>query len=310
LTERKLVWIAYIAVCVLWGSTFLAVTIGVREMPAILFSGMRFLIAGGLILGFALIRKLPFPTRKRDYLDYAIMGLLLLFISNGLMASAQRWIQSGVASLLVATVPLFTALLEYLFKDNVRLNWQGWLGLCIGFTGVGILVMGDQMTSSNHIFGILLLIIASISWAGGTVYSKRLKPTGSVVTHIGIQMMTGGVALTATGFLLGEGAQFHMTITGMWAMAYLILFGSIIGYSSFIYVLGKWPSAKASTYAYVNPIIAVLLGAVILDEKVTGPKLIAMIVILLGVLTVQTSKGKVTVPAMAIEMATGQEKLS
>jgi len=293
LEECKLVWIAYIAVCVLWGSTYLAVRIGVQEMPAILFSGVRFLIAGGLILGFAWIKKLPFPKRRRDYLDYVIMGILLLFIANGLMASAQRWIQSSVASLLIATVPLFTALLEVVFRDKVRLNFQGWLGLFIGFTGVGILVMGDHMTSSTHFLGVVLSILASLSWAGGSVYSKHLKPTGSVVTHIGIQMITGGVGLTVLGFLLGENTAFHMTVRGMWAMAYLIVFGSIIGYSAFIYVLGKWPSAKASTYAYVNPIIAVLLGAAILDEKLTAAKLIAMVVILCGVLIVQTSKGNV-----------------
>ncbi len=288
--ERKLVWIAYIAVCIFWGSTYLAIRIGVQELPPMLFAGIRFLIAGGITLAFANFKKLSYPSRVQDFKAFSIIGLLLLFGGNGLVVMAEQWVHSGVASLLVATVPLFMALIEYFFIRKERLSWKGWAGLFVGFAGVGILVMADDLTSAVNPLGALLLVLACLCWAGGSVYSKTLKPTGSVVTHIGIQMVAGGVALTATGLVLGEAGRFHPTGTGIGAMAYLIVFGSLIGYSAYIYLLQKWPAARVGTYAYVNPVIAVLLGALVLGEKLTFSVMIATAVILLGVLLVQTSK--------------------
>jgi len=288
--ERKLIWAAYISVCVFWGSTYLAIRIGVQELPPLLFAGIRFLIAGGIILGYAALKRLPYPSRAADFKAFSIVGLLLLLGGNGLVVMAEQWVHSGIASLLVATVPLFMALIEFIFIRKERLAWKGWMGLLIGFAGVGVLVMADDLASAVNPLGALLLIIACLSWAGGSVYSKTLKPTGSVVTHIGIQMLAGGVALTLAGLAAGEASRFHLTPTGIGAMVYLIIFGSLIGYSAYIYLLQKWPAARVGTYAYVNPVIAVLLGALILGEKLTFSVLGATAVILLGVLLVQTSR--------------------
>lgn len=289
--EHKLIWAAYIAVCVFWGSTYLAIRIGVQELPPLLFAGVRFLIAGGIILGYAALRNLPYPSRLKDFKAYSLIGLLLIFGGNGMVVFAEQWVHSGIASLLVATVPLFMALIEYFFVRKERLSWKGWVGLLLGFAGVGILVMADDLTSAVNPLGALLLILACLSWAAGSVYSKTVvKPTGSVVTHIGIQMLAGGIALTLSGLLAGEASRFHLSLRGAGAMIYLIIFGSLIGYSAYVYLLQKWPAARVGTYAYVNPVIAVLLGALILGEKLTPSILGATAVILLGVLLVQTSK--------------------
>lgn len=288
--ERKLIWAAYIAVCVFWGSTYLAIRIGVQELPPFLFAGIRFLIAGGIILGFASYKGLQYPQCAKDYRAFSVIGLLLLFGGNGMVVLAEQWVHSGIASLLVATVPLFMALIEFIFVRKERLSWRGWLGLVVGFAGVGILVIGDGLTSAVNPLGALLLILACLSWASGSVYSKTLKPTGSVVTHIGIQMVAGGTALTGMGLFMGEASRFKPSMSGIGAMVYLIIFGSLIGYSAYIYLLQKWPAARVGTYAYVNPVIAVLLGALVLREPLTLTLLIATAVILFGVLLVQTSK--------------------
>lgn len=288
--ERKLVWAAYIAVCIFWGSTYLAIRIGVQELPPFLFAGIRFLVAGGILLGYAALKGLPYPTRIQDIRSFFLIGLLLLFGGNGMVVVAEQWVHSGIASLLVATVPLFMALIEYFFIRKERLSWKGWVGLLVGFAGVGILVLAEDLSGAVNPLGALLLILGCLSWASGSVYSKTLKPTGSVVTHIGIQMLAGGASMTVFGLLLGEASRFQLSATGIGAMVYLIIFGSLIGYSAYIYMLQKWPAARVGTYAYVNPVIAVLLGNVVLGEKLTPSVLVATAVILLGVLLVQTSK--------------------
>lgn len=288
--ERKLVWAAYIAVCVFWGSTYLAIRIGVQELPPFLFAGIRFLVAGGILLGYAALKGLPYPTRIQDIRSFFLIGLLLLFGGNGMVVVAEQWVHSGIASLLVATVPLFMALIEYFFIRKERLSWKGWVGLLVGFAGVGILVLAEDLSGAVNPLGALLLILGCLSWASGSVYSKTLKPTGSVVTHIGIQMLAGGASMTVFGLLLGEASRFQLSAKGIGAMVYLIIFGSLIGYSAYIYMLQKWPAARVGTYAYVNPVIAVLLGNVVLGEKLTPSVLVATAVILLGVLLVQTSK--------------------
>lgn len=292
--EGRLIWAAYLSVCIFWGSTYLAIRIGVQELPPLLFAGIRFLVAGSVILGFASLKGLPYPTRLQDLKAFSVVGLLLLFGGNGLVVMAEQWVHSGITSLMVATVPLFMAMIEYLFIRQERLAWKGWLGLAVGFAGVGVLVMADDLVEAVNPLGAMLLILACLSWAGGSVYSKTLKPTGSVVTHIGIQMLAGGAALTLTGLLLGEGARFRLSATGIGAMIYLIIFGSLIGYSAYIYLLQKWPAAKAGTYAYVNPVIAVLLGALVLGEPLTPSVAVATAVILVGVLLVQTSKVRIS----------------
>ncbi|HQA48129.1 MAG TPA: EamA family transporter [Bacillota bacterium] len=281
---------AYIVVCIVWGSTYLGIRIGVSDFPPELFSGIRNLVAGSIILMYARVKGLEFPKSRTDIRRLATVGFLLLCGSMGLISWAEQWVHSGVVSLMVASSPLMMALIETIvFKENT-LGIKGWAGLLIGFGGVGFLVMSASGTGSIDIFGSILVILAAFFWSSGSVYSKRFKAAGSVVTHIGIQMLAGGVGLTTAGLLLGEASRVRFTVKSMAAMAYLIIFGSILAYSCYIYVLGKWPSSRAGTYAYVNPLVAVTLGFLVLGEPITYHTIISMVVILGGVLMVQVSQ--------------------
>lgn len=281
---------AYIVVCIVWGSTYLGIRIGVSDFPPELFSGIRNLVAGSIILMYARVKGLEFPKSRTDIRRLATVGFLLLCGSMGLISWAEQWVHSGVVSLMVASSPLMMALIETIvFKENT-LGIKGWAGLLIGFGGVGFLVMSASGTGSIDIFGSILVILAAFFWSSGSVYSKRFKAAGSVVTHIGIQMLAGGVGLTTAGLLLGEASRVRFTVKSMAAMAYLIIFGSILAYSCYIYVLGKWPSSRAGTYAYINPLVAVTLGFLVLGEPITYHTIISMVVILGGVLMVQVSQ--------------------
>lgn len=288
-TEKKVV-LAFIAVCILWGSTYLAIRIGVAHMPPMLFAGIRFLIAGALMLAYVKLKGLPFPTTGKSVAQQALVGLFLLYGGNGLVVWTEQWVSSGSASLMVATVPLFMALIELLLPNRTKIGWSGWTGLLLGFSGVAFLVLSKSGATGIDLMGGFLMLVAALCWAIGSVYSKFCKPTGSIYANIGFQMLAGGVALTATGLLTGEVSRLSFNLTGVGAMLYLIFFGSIIGYSSYIYVLQKWPASKASTYAYVNPVVAVFLGALILQEPLTLNVFISAAVILAGVYMVQRVK--------------------
>lgn len=288
--EEIKVILAYIAVCIIWGSTYLAIRIGVSAFPPELFAGIRFLVAGAIMLLFAYTKGERLPQSFTDIKRQSIIGLLLLLGGNGLLVWAEQWVYSGIASLLFAIVPLFNAVLELFLPNGPRISLPGWLGLFLGFGGVALLVMMDSGTKAVDVSGVLLVLLAALFWSVGSVYSQRFKTAGSTVMNIGIQMLSGGIGLISAGLFLGEAALVQWTVRGVGAMLYLILFGSLLGYSSFIYVLQKWPASKAGTYAYINPLVGVFLGAVILGEPVSFNVLISAVIVLSGVLLVQLSK--------------------
>jgi drug/metabolite transporter (DMT)-like permease len=282
--------LAFIAVCIIWGSTYLAIRIGVTYMPPLLFAGIRFIISGTIMFGYVYFRKLEWPKDPKEWRKQAIVGLFLLLGGNGFVVFASQWVTSGSTSILIATTPLFMALIEYFIPNRPRLDLVGWIGLMIGFLGVIYLIFGKQQVTGIDPLGGGLILLASLCWAAGSVYSKSFKTTGSIYAGIGIQMLAGGTGQILTGLLTGEAARFTLHPSGLLAMLYLIVFGSIIGYSSYIYVLQKWPAAKAGTYAYVNPLVAVFLGFMILQEPFTITILISGAIILVGVYLVQRAK--------------------
>lgn len=288
--EEAKVITAYIAVCILWGSTYLAIRIGVSAFPPELFAGIRFLLAGSLMLLYAYFKKHKFPETFTDVKRQAIVGLFLLLGGNGIVVFVEQWVYSGIAALLLAIVPLFNAILELFLPDAPKLSLKGWLGLVLGFSGVAFLVLFDSGTKVINVSSVLLLMLAAFFWSAGSVYSQRFKPSGSTVMNIGLQMLSGGIGLIIVGLFMGEASRLQLTAKGLGAMAYLILFGSILGYSSYIYILQRWPASKAGTYAYVNPVVGVFLGAVILGEPISSNVIVSSIIILGGVLLVQLSK--------------------
>ncbi|WDU83310.1 EamA family transporter [Caloramator sp. Dgby_cultured_2] len=282
--------LAFIAVCIVWGSTYLAIRIGVSEVQPFIFAGIRFTLAGSLMLLYAKIKTLEFPKSKRDVLNITIVGLFLLLGGHGLVVWTEQWVASSIASILVATVPLFIAIIELFVPNGSRLTLKGWIGLILGFIGVVFLTFTDS-SSAIDVKGAILLLLASLLWAVGSVYQNTFKATGSTVSHIGIEMVAGGISLLIVGLLYGN-INLDITLKGISALLYLIVFGSLIGYSSYIYILQKWPPSKAGTYAYINPIVAVILGAFILNEAINLRIIISTFIILIGVVLVQTSKNK------------------
>jgi drug/metabolite transporter (DMT)-like permease len=287
LTGRVLA--AYVVVCVVWGSTYLAIRIGVRHMTPALFGGLRFLIAGTILLLLALLLKARLPTRRRDWATAAVVGFLLLGIGNGLVVWAEQYVESGLVAILIVTGALWMAGFDALIPgSDTRPTWNQFLGLLVGFAGTMALVGGNlEGLGEIGLLGPVGVIAASASWALGSIYSKRhLVETGPHV-HSALQMLFGGGALVVVGLLRGETASLEFTPEGIGAIAYLIVFGSIVAYTSYVYLLRHAAPAFIGTHVYVNTIVAVLLGWGLLGEHVTPWTFLAMAVILGSVVWVR-----------------------
>jgi drug/metabolite transporter (DMT)-like permease len=282
---------AYLLVCVFWGSTYLAIRIGVGVLPPFLFAGVRFLLAGLLLLGGALAAGERLPRRSRDYVTLALVGLFLLAGGNTLVVWAEQFTPSGAASLFVVTVALWMALFDAVVPGGTgRLSWQVISGLVLGLLGTAVLVEADPRALFHaDLRGPVALTLASASWAFGSVLYKRRHPEAGPYVGAAIEMLAGGAVVTLLGLGLGEAGSVHLTARGLGALSYLVVFGSIVGYTAYAYALQHAPATIVGTYAYVNPLIAVLLGALLLREPVGPRTFLAMGLILGAVLWIQAS---------------------
>ncbi len=290
---KNKVFLAYLAVCFFWGSTYLAIKIGVQDMPPMFFAGTRFLIAGSLMLLYGRFKGYPLPKDFKTIKALSIIGLLMLLGGNGLIVYAEQWVDSSVASMMVATMPLFIALLDKILIKSVELNKWSYVGLLIGFYGVYQLISPSGISPVMRLSDAGIILLAVFLWSLGSVYSTMVKSESSIINKIGIQMLAGGAGLMFVAGITGELTRITFTQSSLLALLYLIIFGSLVGYSSYIYVLANWSATKAGTYAYINPIVAIVLGFIILNEPITFKMIISMIIILLGVFIVQKSKIKV-----------------
>jgi len=293
-----LVVAAFAAIYLIWGSTYFAILIAIKDIPPLLMAGGRFVMAGLLLLLYAKLKKEPTPS-FHDIGKISFAGALMLFLGTGSVAWAEQYISSGMASIIVATVPLWFVLLD-------RQQWKfhfsnGWIiaGLVVGFVGI-IILFGDKKAFSfsgnpMKLVSVLLLAGGTISWAIGSLYSKYKPVNASTSMKAAIQMLAAGVLSVLAAFITGEHHQFAWTQVSLnaWlALAYLITFGSLVGYMSYVWLLQIKPPTLVGTYAYVNPVVAVFLGWLIVDEHISGRQLIALGVILLGVIVVNLSKDK------------------
>lgn len=282
--------VAYVLVCVLWGTTYLAIKIGVSELPPFLFAGLRFFGAGLILLGVARAFGDALP-RRADWKTLAIVGVLLLAGGNAFVVWSEQYISSGIASIFVVTVAMWTALFDALIPGgHGELNWRITAGLLLGFLGTLLLVgatPAEILAADKR--GPIALTFASASWALGSVYAKRHPTQASPYMGAAFQMMVGGGVMALVGSVLGEWPAWHLSLRGVGAMAYLVVFGSILGYSAYTYALRHASATIVGTYAYVNPIIAVLLGALLLHESVGPRTFVAMTMILGAVVWIQFS---------------------
>ena len=277
--------LALAAVYVIWGSTYLAIRFALEGgFPPFLLGGIRFLIAGGLMYAFLRWRGVPAPTRPQ-WRNAAVMGLLLMLFGNGMVNLAEQTVSSGMTAVAVASAPLWIGIFSAMRGDKP--GRMEWIGIAIGFLGVLWLNADSSLTASP--VGLVALLVASLSWSFGSVWSRG-RDLPSPFMSSAAQMLCGGVAMCMVGAAVGERFDGMPSAHGLAAFAYLIVFGSIIGFSSYIWLLHHVRPALASSYAYINPAIAVALGAWLAGERFGSHELVAMGVILLGVVAITFAK--------------------
>jgi len=279
---------AWIAICIIWGTTYLAIRVGVTELPPMLFAGIRWIIAGLILITFLKLTGRRFPSIN-DIKHIAIVGIALLGIANGLVVVVEQWIPSGLAALLISTLPFWMVGFEKVTQKGPKINFYTITGLLIGIAGV-FLIFGKDfnfLMDDNNLLGVLCLMGAVISWSLGSIYSKYKKINVDPLTSATFQMLIAGTLQATLGLSLGELSSLTISVDGILATAYLILFGSIFGYASYIYAISHLPLSLVSTYAYVNPVIAIFLGWLILNEDINLNILIATALIITGVIIVK-----------------------
>ncbi len=290
-SHRMRVWVAYVCVVFFWGSTYLAIRIGVGAIPPAALVGIRFLLASGILLLVVALKKLPWPSRS-DAKSLAIVGIFLFVGGNGCVAWAEQWVPSGLTALILASTPLFMSTLDALLPGGHRLHALGWVGIVVGFGGVALLVVPGGGSAEEQVSpaGVAALILASLSWSIGSVYSRRHRVGGHLIAGTAIEMLIGGLLVSVVGALAGNFSHLTLTAAGTLSILYLVVFGSLVGFTAYMFLLRHLPAAKASTYAYINPLIAVLLGVVLLSEPFDMRIVAATVVILGGVGLVQFSQ--------------------
>jgi len=298
LTENAKAIFAWINVCVIWGTTYLVIRIGVGHMPPMLFAGIRWVIAGVAFMTVLKWRGTSLP-KANEMVHLAVVGLALIGFGNGLVVFAEQWIHSGLAALLITTVPFFMVGMESLLPKGPKLNATILTGLVMGLAGVCLIFGKDikYLADPDNLIGVLALLGAVIFWSIGSLYSKYVKVDVHPLMGASVQMLMAGIVLSAVGVSIGELPRLRFEINGLLALAYLVVVGSFIGYTSYIYAIAKLPLSLISTYAYINPVIALFLGWIVLDEKLDFQTAIAAAVIIAGVFIVKQGTARLKSPS-------------
>lgn len=288
---------ALAAVYLIWGSTYLGIKYAIETLPTFLMAGVRFTVAGIVILIWARLRKDYEKPKLVHWRTSLIVGALLLLCGNGFVVLAEHYILSSLAALLIATEPFWIVLIGWLVMKGVRPNLKVTLGLVLGFVGVIVLIGGSGFSFENgsqQLIGAALIIVATFAWASGSLYGLRAPTTKSPLLTAGMQMFAGGLTLLLVGTLLGEWQTFEVakvSTNSLFALAYLIVFGSIIAFTAYSWLLKNVEPSLASTYAYVNPVIAVFLGWAIAGESLSAQILFGTAIIV-GSVVLMTSPNK------------------
>jgi drug/metabolite transporter (DMT)-like permease len=298
------IWPALLAIYIVWGSTYLAIRYVVEEMPPFLSAGTRFLVSGAILVLWQRLRGSPAPTR-REWGAATIIGLFLLLGGNGGLAWAEQIIPSGIASLFIGATPLWMALLDTLRPGGTRLSWLTWAGVLAGFAGIALLANPwSNGLDGLHLdtWGVIVLLLAALSWSIGSLYSRKAPLPASPLMGTGMEMLAGSLGLFAFGSLVGEWGQLNLnaiTTHSLLGLLYLITFGSLIGFVSYTWLLRNAPTPLVSTYAYVNPLVAILLGALLGGEPVTWRVMISALIILSSVGLINFSRTRAAARAEA-----------
>ncbi|NCU83245.1 MAG: EamA family transporter [Actinobacteria bacterium] len=294
MNKSTLTWISLWTVYLIWGSTYFAIAYVIESMPPLLAMGIRFLLAGLLLSLIIALRngRGELKIAPGELKTSLVMGFLLLGFGIGTVSIAQEFVPSGIVSLIIAALPLWIAIFRTISGE--RLAKISWLGLAIGFAGVALLLKPGSITPVNEISNsklflfMLLVLLGNVGWALGTFLAPRFPLPKNTLVFTAYEMLAGGISLSLAGFIKGESISDFLdaTLSSWLWFAYLIIFGSIAAYTAYLWLVANAPVSLTATYAYVNPIIAVALGAIFLDELITSAYAIGGLIILVGVILV------------------------
>jgi drug/metabolite transporter (DMT)-like permease len=281
---------AFAAIYLIWGSTYLAIRFAIETIPPYLMGGVRFLLAGAVLYAVLRWRGVPAPSR-RHWRAALIVGGLLLFGGNGGVMVAEQFVPSSLAALIIATVPLWMVLLNWKWGDQVRPTVGTAIGLGLGLLGIGLIAAPGQSAAEGAVnpIGLAMLILASLSWSIGSLYSRRAQLPTNALLSTAMEMLAGGGLMLIAGLLLGQGTQIRLdqvSVLSLTALSYLVFFGSLIGFTAYVWLLKVSTPARVSTYAFVNPVVAVFLGWAFAGEELSPRVLVAAAVIVLAVVLI------------------------
>jgi drug/metabolite transporter (DMT)-like permease len=308
-SDRALAYAAFATVSIVWGTTYLAIRVAVETIPPLLLTGIRFTVAGSLLLAVLLARGERIPRDRHALVNIAVVAFLLIGLGNFSVVWAEQWVPSGMAALLVGTAPFWAIAGEAMRTGGERVGLRRAFGMLIGFIGVALLVTPGGAGSAwdlHFLIGAAAIQVGSIAWQFGSVRSKYELKSVPPLMAATLQMLVGGILLIVAGTVAGEPARFHVNGRTLAALAYLTLIGSVVAYSAYVYALTKLRTTTVSLYAYINPVVAVILGWLILSERLTWVSITAMAVILAAMILVRTADrraGAVTPAATEQEAA-------
>jgi len=277
---------AFASVYIVWGSTYLAIRIGVATLPPALFAGARFLAAGLLLAAYARLAGQHFPRHRSEWKTIAVAAVFLLVGANGLVVWGEQWVPSNQAALIAATVALWLAGLGAFGPQGESFSRQRLTGLLTGFAGVAVLMWPADGFVLTHFSAQFAILLAALSWAAGSIYMKRRRPSTPPLMAAAMQSLAAGVLLGAIGFAGGEAGRWTWEGNALLALLYLMVFGSCLAYAAYVWLLHEVSPTALGTYAYVNPAVAVVLGGWLLGESLNRTQMAGMLVVLLGVLLV------------------------
>ena len=289
------VWAALIVVYIVWGSTYLAIRVVVQTMPPLLSAGVRHVVAAAIIFAVLALTRRTAGLRltRAEWLGSGLVGILLLLGGNGLVMLGERDVPSGLAALIIAVEPLMIVILRRIFGERIALGTI--IGVVVGFAGVAVLIIPEGIGGEVKFLGMLMIVVAALSWAIGSYFSKLVALPRDPLASTGAQMIVGGASLLVVGLLVGEQNTFRVedfSVESLVSLGYLIVFGSIIAYTAYTWALQHAPMSRVATYAYVNPVVAIALGALVLSEPIHLTMLVGAAMIIVSVaLVVRTESG-------------------